>query len=450
MRYLIVPTLMAAFAASAVAEQFTVTNTNDSGPGSLRAAIAAAAQNPGADSIVFQLADCGGACTIRLTSGELVIIGGVGALDISHPITAEPVIVDAGGTSRVMQIAVGAEVDLSGLTITGGRAYEISGGGILNRGKATLSYMKIHSNYNDYAGGGISNADTGNMKILKSEVFDNQAEWYGGGVFNLGNLSIADSTIATNYGPDVWGGGLYSIDGIDSKLFVTNSTFSSNRGSWGGGMMIPHGYMTAYLSSITVTNNIGGGMAADCLFQGTAEVINSIVSGNEGGDVRSCLHVEARSSLIGQPAMLGPLAYNGGYTRTHALLPGSPAIDVGNACVGVPDSCWPAHPALDFDQRGYRRSGAPDVGAFESGGFFEIRGRVLSPSGQALRGATVTLVDELGRKRVSTTSSFGSFQFDDIPTSIYTITAVSKRYRFTAQTLTVNNASVNADLVGAE
>ena len=62
--------------------------------------------------------------------------------------------------------------------------------------------------------------------------------------------------------------------------------------------------------------------------------------------------------------LLGPLADNGGPTFTHALLPGSPAIDAGDPLAvagsdGVPQ----------FDQRGvpYSRvvGGRIDMGAFE-------------------------------------------------------------------------------------
>ena len=40
-------------------------------------------------------------------------------------------------------------------------------------------------------------------------------------------------------------------------------------------------------------------------------------------------------NILNQPALLGPLANNGGPTRTHALLPGSPALDAGN--IGIVD-----------------------------------------------------------------------------------------------------------------
>jgi hypothetical protein len=58
--------------------------------------------------------------------------------------------------------------------------------------------------------------------------------------------------------------------------------------------------------------------------------------------------------------LLGPLANNGGFTQTHALLPGSPAIDAvtHNPC-----------PPPNTDQRGFLRPAGPacDIGAFEAG-----------------------------------------------------------------------------------
>ena len=52
--------------------------------------------------------------------------------------------------------------------------------------------------------------------------------------------------------------------------------------------------------------------------------------------------------------IFGPLASNGGLTATHALISGSPAVDLGDlACLS------------DFDQRGVRRDSRCDSGAFE-------------------------------------------------------------------------------------
>ena len=53
--------------------------------------------------------------------------------------------------------------------------------------------------------------------------------------------------------------------------------------------------------------------------------------------------------------MLGPLADNGGPTLTHALLPGSPALNAGDPSqLGVPD------------QRGVVRRGGVNIGAYQA------------------------------------------------------------------------------------
>ena len=57
---------------------------------------------------------------------------------------------------------------------------------------------------------------------------------------------------------------------------------------------------------------------------------------------------------------LGPLANNGGPTETHALLPGSPAIDAGDSSFTPPP---------DFDQRGTPFDREVDI---KGGGVAEI------------------------------------------------------------------------------
>jgi hypothetical protein len=60
---------------------------------------------------------------------------------------------------------------------------------------------------------------------------------------------------------------------------------------------------------------------------------------------------------VGVDPMLAPLADNGGPTETHALLPGSPALDAilsGGICRAAPD------------QRGVERTAPCDIGAFEA------------------------------------------------------------------------------------
>ena len=111
---------------------FSVLNLNDSGTGSLRAAIASANTHVGADTIVFSPGLHG---IITLTTGELLItdsvsISGSGASNLS---------VSGNNASRVFEINTGLNVSINNLTITHGSALD-DGGGILNHGSnLTLS-----------------------------------------------------------------------------------------------------------------------------------------------------------------------------------------------------------------------------------------------------------------------------------------------------------------------
>src|SRR5438045_8398075 len=115
--------LVCAAAVSAHANIITVTNTNDSGPGSLRQALADA--NDG-DTINFAVTG-----TIGLTSGELLVstsitISGPGAANLA---------VNGKATSRVFHIGSGRTVTISGLTVTNANANNqtvLEGGGIYN------------------------------------------------------------------------------------------------------------------------------------------------------------------------------------------------------------------------------------------------------------------------------------------------------------------------------
>ncbi len=113
------------------------------------------------------------------------------------------------------------------------------------------------------------------------------------------------------------------------------------------------------LTNCTVSGNtaydIGGGLAN----YDTLSLTNTIVAGNNGGDVVDSGGSQTGSNnLIGGNLLLSPLGDYGGPTATMALLPGSPAIG-GGTSTGAPS----------LDQRGQPRSGHVDIGAFQSQGF---------------------------------------------------------------------------------
>lgn len=113
--------------------------------------------------------------------------------------------------------------------------------------------------------------------------------------------------------------------------------------------------------------------------------------------------------------------------------------------------------------------GQPLAGSVSSGGNFSIEsgfwaegnaapvvevnvsGRVTTPSGQGLRNAVVTLTNQSGVTRSVTTSSFGFYSFQGVPTGqTYTIRVLSKRFRFNAAQFQITGELTNVDFQGVE
>src|SRR6266403_3614121 len=166
---------------SVCADTITVTNTNDSGPGSLRQALADA--NDG-DTINFAVTG-----TIGLMSGELLVENSV---TISGP-GSENLAVDANATSRVMHIAPGKVVTISDLTITNGYAGSqlvLDGAGIYND-HATLSLgnCTINNNFAARNGGGVYNAGPATMMLNGCVINGNMTGNDGGGINNVAGLT---------------------------------------------------------------------------------------------------------------------------------------------------------------------------------------------------------------------------------------------------------------------
>lgn len=200
-----------------------MTSSADSGPGTLRAAIALA--NAG-DTISYSPRLDGQ--TIRLTSGELAIsqsltIKGPGALLLD---------VDAGGTSRVFDVtSASATVTISGLTLSGGNAED--GGGILDQGGAlTLAGLTLAKdqavgvNPGDTAqGGAVLVTSSGALTVTSSGFVHDLA---------LGAAGADGGSDFTNgTGGDGDGGAIYAD--VGTSLTVTGSTFTGNQAIGGTG-----------------------------------------------------------------------------------------------------------------------------------------------------------------------------------------------------------------------
>ena len=388
---------------SIVAGTRTVVTTQDSGPGSLRQAIADA--DPG-DTITFSLPP---KSTIQLTSAALVInkdliITGPGASELTvagtmrtHPNCCRP-------RYSIFAIApVDIDVAISGLTISDGGGYEADkAGGVLNEstGSVLLKNCVITDNLVTARGAGICNHGTltvDGCTISENRVADTRSADNGAGIFNDGTLIVSNSTVTGNSVRGMAGGPPLGANGggICNKgaLTVVNSTISGNDASFkatAGGIANVSG--RAILKNATISNNssdFGGGSLASYTSAET-EILNSIVASNLGNpetDVTGRIHslghnligrsratiVEATGDQIGTvenplDAKLGPLQDNGGPTATHALLTGSTAIDKGKNADGLPtDQRGPGFSRRFDDPANANAHGGDgtDIGAFE-------------------------------------------------------------------------------------
>ena len=356
--------------------EITVTNLNDSGDGSLRQALADIAIG-GSITVDPSLAGA----TILLSSGPLVPGGNV-MIDAS---AAPGLSVNGGGSDRVLIVDPGVSVYISHLIVTNGFGFQLAGG-ILNNGNLTLDHVTVTGNLmttdaGDFwqGGGGIYNGAGSTLNLIDSTVSDNNSGWAGGGVYAFfdTDIVIERSTISGNVAIDV-GGGLRGL----GDAVILNSTFSGNTSTaWHGGA----GFLTDGITEVinsTIVNNVAPGGTTGGLFVGTftdagadLNLTNSIVAGNSSFNCFQGFFGPGPVSLISgghnvsndascnlialgdQPdtdPLIDILADNGGPTLSHALLPGSPAIDAADSSV-----C----PATD--QRGVTRDAACDVGAFE-------------------------------------------------------------------------------------
>ncbi|MES2923950.1 MAG: choice-of-anchor Q domain-containing protein [Verrucomicrobiota bacterium] len=318
----------------------TVSNLNDSGPGSLREQVAAAVSG---DTIDFGVTGI-----ITLSSGEISIAKN---LTISGPQGTPGITVSGNGTSRVFNIG-GGSVSLSRLTLSGGNGGG-TGGAIYNSGALTLSYSTI-------SGSSATN---------------------GAGIYNTGSATVDSCTLSGNSGGN--GGALYNY--INASLTVKNSTLSGNTAGGGeGGGIFNLGATTISSSTIfgnSATSNTGGGGIGQGAYVGSfTNLSNSILAGNTGylggssdfrgvvsGDYNLVQNAGSQgnfgsNTIFGLDPQLGPLADNGGPTKTMALLSNSQVINAGNPGFDAV--------ATPYDQRGagYARkiANAVDLGAVES------------------------------------------------------------------------------------
>ncbi len=174
------------------------------------------------------------------------------------------------------------------------------------------------------------------------------------GYVQINNTTISGNS-ATGYGGGAW------LDGVElNNVTVTNNRGDAgNYGTGSGGGIHSSNDLATYLRNTIVAGNVrGSGSTAsdlDGTFNSSKSYNNLIGTGGSAGLTGG---VQGNLTGVADPR-LGPLANNSGMTQTHALLPGSPALDAGNN----------AYAPGDFDQRGSsfpRTADAADAGVVKT------------------------------------------------------------------------------------
>lgn len=441
-----------------MADPFPVMNTNDSGVGSLRAAILAANAHPGGDEIAIGI---GGA--IRLNT-MLPVVEGI--ITITGPGPGSLAIEPAAATGfRILSFGDGAAAVVSGLTIRGGTNPQ--GGGIRSGEDSSLFLTRVVVAENEARDEGGSEAvaegggilSEGELVLRESTIRDNSAtaiagttssSALGGGVLAAGPITVERSTISGNVAEAhgeggghsrAWGGGLRTVAGsaiVEVSTVSGNSVVADNsltNEALGGGLQ---GVGLNLISSTLVGNSlhsIGTAAGANLAFGGSATVSDTIVA-KPGGDAESCgsqlgssgFNLDEDGScgfgkatdLAGVAAGLDPgLRDNGGPTPTHALLESSAAIDRGGAFVSAVDQRGLSRPS-DFPGISNTEGGdGSDIGAFElqapaaSGGpvlVSEVPADRQPPDTRIVKGPARDSYEHKAKFRFVSTEAQSSFQ----------------------------------------
>jgi hypothetical protein len=269
----------------------TVSNCNDSGGGSLRAALGAAADGELIDATGLV---CG---TISLSTGVLIVANDAQKIDGPG---ADKLTIDAAGNTDGGPVFFhngSKTLEIDHVTVSHGHKYNndnahnVGGGCISSQGNVTLTQTVVSdctmtAGANTHAKGGAIFA-LGDVTLTESRVTGNsthgaspfgyEMHTYGGGIFSNGTITLDHSTVSGNHA--YIGGGIYS----DFATSVDSSTISGNTADQGGAIDCRCALQISYS---TISNNHARTAGAIELQQSNTAaaspmfIRNSTISGN--------------------------------------------------------------------------------------------------------------------------------------------------------------------------
>jgi hypothetical protein len=329
---------------------------------SLREALAYANDNPGSDKITFAASLAGQ--TITLTGRELVIASDVIIDGDLNGDNRADITIDGNHASRVFDVTAGVAT-LDSLTITdgdsgiggrfGGAVYVDAGA------RLTIAHSTV-SNSHAGLGGGVANA--GDLALVATTLVGNSAS-DGGGLYNAGTATLKDVTFAANLAG--FGGGIENVAG--GSVAVVNSTLTGNIAFADGGGGIKN------LGQLSVTNSIVAGNLSDDIQSNPDVTYAGVNLIGAGADQSAAVHVVNAASLdtvfasvlVNAPGQFaGVLADNGGPVPTIALKAsvGNPALDGGQDSL-APTTDARGQARADAAGVAHNGSNISDIGAYE-------------------------------------------------------------------------------------
>jgi hypothetical protein len=403
---------------------------NGTGKLSIREALTAANIDGQPSVIVFDAAVFAGTQTITMTGGELNAAEGVTIQGPAGGLVLDAV--SKSRHFEIFVTATGDFVSISNMTLTNGLSpfyggsidvqnanldltnvvisncvAPSNGGAIFFGGRfltLNLTDCRLINNtaQNSGNGGAICSftSGPGAVNLVRSEISGNKSGGGGGGLYimNGNRLTMSSSAVYGNtanislngFLAQSYGGG---IQLFNSHATIVNSTISGNTvlgTKFGGGGIMTSGPAQLTLANSTVANNSAAGSGGGIFITvsspaASVNILSSIIANNIGATAANDIlgSVNADFSLIGDSLgtavngsnnltdvnpLIGPLQYNGGTTKTHAITSTSPAYNAGDN-----------GKAAATDQRGNSRSvGQTDIGAFEVQSAAKVSGVVIN------------------------------------------------------------------------
>ena len=219
-------------------------------------------------------------------------------------------------------------------------------------GNSAVEYT--HPERDHYAIGGAIAAVLGGL-VSHSSIDSNRSAGRAGGIATFNPISISNSTISGNVAQNDIAGGVFVR--WPATIELDNSTVTQNQSLRDGGGIWLNAPGSAFNSSIVAGNssNVGN---LDNMIGFPAQAF--AIAGSHNLIVGNPVNISLPPDTLSADPRLGPLQFNGGSTRTHALLDGSPALDAGSNIQEFPNDQRGAPHARAFGT-------APDIGAYEQG-----------------------------------------------------------------------------------